>query len=370
MEPTTAKIDSIRTSSDPLKAVINWVGLSEDVLIGLRSHLGDFKKLRDIAYMDQEDWNRAKTAVEITADSGKRKLNPLEKGQVGMLRDVACKILNPRSGASSVAGGTGGDGGASGGTDVSNPASGLQPPRKASFKNTIDQSDPTEFVPMKPEDFWKYQFQFEEDNGDMEAEDSEVCTAEQLQAVKLKLDHSYVPYVEFALVRPFSARFQRDMTYVEQVWEPAKGMYTPRKVRGPASYREWSLCYRVVCYILRALRAVDRTRLERYERTIAQLDDKYGGVGPDSGWWAIVQAEGRMRREYMDNTLARLEKSQRNHVRNKGVPAAGPLPDSARPWNTVLAFCRRRIQGLLVRRGEGEGVVVSQAPQGQARAHR
>ena len=190
MEPTPAELATIHSSEDPFGAVLAWVGLGEAVLQGLRSHLGDFQKLREVAYIDAEDWNGAKTAVEITKEDGnKRKLLALEKVLVGMQRDVAVNVLNSRSGASSANAGGGSNGGEVGNPVGSSSASGLQPPRKASFKNTIDQSDETEFVPMGSTDFRKYQRQFEEGNDSLEAADAEVCTADQFQAVKLKLDN-------------------------------------------------------------------------------------------------------------------------------------------------------------------------------------
>ena len=91
-----------------------------------------------------------------------------------------------------------------------------------------------------------------------------------------------------------------------------------------------------MCYILRALNAVDRTRLERYEQLIVDLDNKYGGAGPSSCWWLIALGDIRMRSEHMDKIFSRLESAQNKFLMSPGAAAGdGPLPDELRPWNAV-----------------------------------
>ena len=349
MEPTPQEVEVIKASTNPLEAAVAWVGVTPETLAALQKEVGEFTLMREVLYIGNEDWNAGIEAAKVQSGGSKGKeeykpLKALQKGHLGCLRIALKTVLGvpramppgglsavPAAAASTALGSAGGPA-----SSVPGWAPAGTGERKASMKATIDQTDETEFVAMGPAEFRKFQRTFEAGNDNLEASDAEKCTGDQLKAVQIRLQHAFVPYMDLALVRPFSARMAKAMTFVTQVWSPEKCAYEPRRIKGPCNLKEWRACYKVVSYILRTLGAVDRTRLERYEAKIVELDDSYGGESATSGWYLVALADMRMRSEYMDKILARLESKQAAHMAITGATASlGPLPDETRPWNAV-----------------------------------
>ena len=86
----------------------------------------------------------------------------------------------------------------------------------------------------------------------------------------------------------------------------------------------------VYTFILVALGAASRARLERYRDKIITLATKYGQIRGES-WWIIALADQRMRSERMERIRRDLEPAE---VQGRAGDTAGF--DRRRPWDAVF----------------------------------
>ena len=90
----------------------------------------------------------------------------------------------------------------------------------------------------------------------------------------------------------------------------------------------WLRSWKVYTFILLALGAVSRARLERYRDKVVTLTGKYGKLQGDS-WWIIALADQRMRAERMERIGRELETKEDSH------PGSTDM-DRAHPWGAVF----------------------------------
>ena len=102
MDPSHSELSQIAAAALPLQALLDFIGMDEPVKAALWDALGGVSKVREIVFVPSEDWDDAvkealvTTTAAVAASEGvvgqpaqTRKLKPIEKAQVGMLRGYA-----------------------------------------------------------------------------------------------------------------------------------------------------------------------------------------------------------------------------------------------------------------------------------------
>ena len=180
---------------------------------------------------------------------------------------------------------------------------------KRTFKlsSVVDQGDDQEVEALPAGDFREAVKKFRVSNdGFSPTADEEEATPDQLQGISVKLEQDVVPYADFGVLRPFGQRLERTLKFHARCWDPVKGVFVAKELPGPPSIDEWLRSWKVYSFIMVALRAVTRARLERYKDKIVTLNAKYGQLRGGS-WWLIALADQRMRSERMEKLRRELE---------------------------------------------------------------
>ena len=107
----------------------------------------------------------------------------------------------------------------------------------------------------------------------------EEATADQLAALRTKLELDVVPFADFGVFRPFAARLGRALRFQAKIWCPDEGAYITRELPGPSSFDEWRRSWRVYRYALLVLGAPTSSRLERYYDRFQDLVSSHGRLG-------------------------------------------------------------------------------------------
>ena len=102
--------------------------------------------------------------------------------------------------------------------------------------------------------------------------------------------------------------------------------YKETEMPGPENVRQWTVCWRVFCTIMRSLQLAVHAALTAYEQNIHRLCDRY----PDC-WGLIYQADDDLRAEIWEEFRRELL------TRAQATPLAPPrLWDAAVPWSAVI----------------------------------
>ena len=102
------------------------------------------------------------------------------------------------------------------------------------------------------------------------AEDEE-ATADQIQCIKVKLAHDVVPHADFGVLRPYGQRLERALKFHAKFWDLV--YFVMKELLGTASHAEWLRSWKVCSFIMVALGAVTRARLEGYA---SKVNAEYG----------------------------------------------------------------------------------------------
>ena len=340
VDPSAIELQELRT----LQQALDWVGLSDtdtrSTKTSLWNILGNPALVRHLVCIPWASWEKAITEWQVATTEGEVRTlgapTPVELGQAGTLRRV-CRLmvgLDPNEGAPMT---------------VPPPAviapGALVPAdvqaqllrssqstiaeRKVKLSTTMDQGDETEVKPMDPVVLRGLVAEWRElENDGEDPLEEEEATGDQLAALEFRLKEGSTPFVDFAVWRPFGARFGRMVKFLAYVQAPNGGL-TTKEINGPASHEEWVKSWRVFSFAMTVLKAASRSRLEKYSLKIAKLNELY-----PNHWWIIGLADIRMRSEH-------LERIRRNLARNHAALPAGHIPprgsfDPSKPWD--LAF--------------------------------
>ena len=341
MDPTTEELAGL----DNLAAVLQWVGLenrgNRATKDGLWTALGQPTLVRHLAAVPFQAWQDAVAAWTVPVTEGEvtaqEAPTPVEQGQAGILRRVVRLLmgLDPAEGTfplpplpvfGSIAG-TQSD--AQARVTTATPQT-----RKVKMSAVMDQADDTEVRPLEAEDLRKLVLEWRdlENDGEDPLEEEE-ATGDQLAALSFRLRDGGTPFVDFAVWRPFGARFGRLLKF--QAYFPlASGGFQTKEINGPGSYEEWHKSWRVFAWAMSVLKAASRFRLQRYELRIAKLNETYQGM-----WWIVAMADIRMRSEHMERIRRNLERTAAQRA-----PGVRPLQgefDAQRPWDMVFREAAR-----------------------------
>ena len=104
-----------------------------------------------------------------------------------------------------------------------------------------------------------------------------------------------------------------------------------RELPGPTTFEEWLRAWNVYVFMLVALEADSRARLDQYLQKIQELVDRHGFLGGASSWWLVALADQRMCSERMECIRRDLEEA---HAEGRTKDAFGI--DPRRPWDAVF----------------------------------
>ena len=142
----------------------------------------------------------------------------------------------------------------------------------------------------------------------VEPESDEKCDGAQLQAVKSKLDADVVPYANFGVFGPRGARFSKIVKCTAHIWDPTTCTCTAKEFKGPRTFDEWRVLWRVYTIALLCFGAVDRARQQQYECHVERFHFDHIN-SPGGFWWIIVVADVRMRSEHMEKLRRKAEQT-------------------------------------------------------------
>ena len=200
--------------------------------------------------------------------------------------------------------------------------------------NVLDQADETEVVPLDVSEVRDLAIRYQRLNCGVSATAAEEATADQIAAIKAKVDMDVVPYADFAVLRPHGARLGRALRFTAKVWSAEAMQYTNREIPGPSSFEEWRRSWRVYRYALLVLGIASSAKLERYFDRIHALHRSHGELGGTNLWWLLSLAEMRMRSERMEHIRRELEADLvRLRAAGRGHEA---VMDVRRPWDAVF----------------------------------
>ena len=354
MDPSSADLRTIAGAGSPLQALLDFVGISPELKSALWEAMGGIDKVRELIFIPIVDWNAAvqdmmiltseavaaqeaveakeatdeAEAVEARAatpavDAKVRKPNPKEKAQVGMLRRYARLLCDLPGDEGSM--------GLSSRPAAAAPIAPQVPKRKFKISNVVDQGDDQEIDALPAADFRVAVKRFRASNDGLDPAADEEATPDQLQGVAIKLAQDAAPYADFAVLRPFGQRLERSLKFRIECWDPVKAKLVSKELPGPPSIDEWRRSWKVFTFIMVALGAVSRARLDRYRDKIGYLNDKFGQMRGCT-WWLIALADQRMRSERMEK-LRRIFEAE--VAEGRPSTAAGGF-DATRPWDAVF----------------------------------
>jgi len=339
MDPSAAEVAGLVAGADPLQALFDFVGIGDALKDAVYAQTGAIEKVRELVFIDGADWDDAMAnavLVEVAAKAATdedeavnektRGLRAREKGQIRMLRRYARLLL----------GLPGEQGALHAGSDTNfdkdkekEKDKDSKMKRKFRLSRVVDQGDDQEVEALDAEIVRDAVKRFKSSNDGLDPTPEEEATADQLQGIRIKLMHDIVPFADFGILRPFGARLERSLKFAAKIWNPEKQEYLAKELPGPSSHAEWLRSWKVYSYILVALDAVSKTRLERYAAKISDLNRKYGCLRGDS-WWLVALADQRMRSERMERLRREIEAKAA-----AGVKIEGGF-DSDRPWDAVF----------------------------------
>ena len=141
-------------------------------------------------------------------------------------------------------------------------------------------------------------------------------TAQQLAALKSRVESGDAPYTDFAVFGPYGNRLSKIRKFEAQVF--VDGELKTRILRGPSNVESWSACWSVFRSAMIRLDMASPQVLDDYHEGIRQLSSLF-----PSAWGIVFTADEIMRSEQWD-------------IIHETLVDEG-LQDSAFPWNKVIS---------------------------------
>jgi hypothetical protein len=331
-----------------LAHVLEWVGLEDDPIrkakSGLWEAIGSPKMVRHLAAIPWTAWTEAIGNMKVNVHTGTPELpvvtagppTAVEMGQVGSVRRISRILMGVDPSEAIVATAAASSGPAilpslENGAAALPSTSGLAE-RRIKISSVMDQGDDSEVRAMDPEMVrrlvaeWR---QFENDGED--PQEDEEATGDQLASLDFRLRQGSTPFVDFAVWRPYGARFGRLLKF-STYQLLATGGYQTKEINGPASFDEWRKSWRVFAFAMIVLKAATRSKLEKYETRIARLNEQYPAY-----WWVIGVADIRMRSEHMERVRRKLARETAANLTPPGTSTFNP----EMPWDSVFREAAR-----------------------------
>ena len=138
--------------------------------------------------------------------------------------------------------------------------------RKFKLSVVLDEGDDTEVMPLDPATIRTLIAEWRElENDGEDPQEDEEATGDQLATLDFRLRQGSTPFVDFAVWRPFGARFGRLLKFSAFLPLPSGGFQT-KEINGPACFEDWKKSWRVFVFGMVALKAASKSKLEKYVR--------------------------------------------------------------------------------------------------------
>ena len=210
--------------------------------------------------------------------------------------------------------------------------------RKIKISAVLDQGDDSEVKPMDPAKIRVMISEWRElENDGEDPQEEEEATGDQLASLDFRVRQGGTPFVDFAVWRPFGARFGRLLKFSAYLPLPSGGFQT-KEINGPASFEDWKKSWRVFAFAMVVLKVASKTKLEKYEFKISKLNETYPGM-----WWIIGMADIRMRSEHMERVRRKIAREHAAFLLT--VPSGTCVRkvgfDPMMPWDGVFRAAAR-----------------------------
>ena len=338
------------------RAVLTWVGLSQDAFDAFENQLGSFNRLiRNVALLPGSMIATACSAARIppaapttpggTPQQGQR-LTPIQVAQIGLVWRICRRIVSP-------------DWSNFADTDPFAPAAVTVPPvavaggvgaavaqvttTKVQLKTILDQSDETEIQIAAESKVrnWAQNWVSFAHGPPLDEEDP---TVEQLSA----LEHRVVvqdcpPYADFAVFTPYNRRISRANKFTAVIPQP-DGSFLLKEVPGPQNHTVWKYCWRTFRCAAIQLTILREAAMTSYYQQIESLVLEW----PDC-WSLVYMADDKARSEGLLKKRRTIEAS---------IALGQPAPqlwDPNSPWSACLmamatdeVYWNRQVRNLAV----------------------
>ena len=238
MDPTEAELNAITTLGD----IADWAGTTGGLHDTLVVSLGTPTKLRDIAFISRQTWDRVVGGLQLevtpaTDDAAAvtRPLNPTEESRVEIFRRVCLKRLGITPDAP---GGTGlptvmavVPAGPGGPPPTATPV-GASPTRKLKLSSVLDPTLDAEIQQMDPPELARLYQEYKDKFGAHPAPEVDP-TGDQLSGLQQVLKAGGLPYVDLSIWGPFGLRSLRKQVFTSFMLNAATGEWSKKESPGP-----------------------------------------------------------------------------------------------------------------------------------------
>lgn len=331
MDPTEAELNAIGN----LAEVADWAGANGNLHDSLMAGLGNPTKLRDIAFISRQSWDRVVAALQQeatpatdTAAAVLRNLNPTEESRLEIFRRVCLKRLGITP---DFPGGTGlptalavvptGPGSTA---TAPGPAITGSPTRKLKLSSVVDPTLDAEIQQMEQGELNRLYQEYSLKFGAHPAPEVDP-SGDQLSALQQLIRAGALPYVDFSIWGPFGLRSLRKQVFTSYILNAATGEWSKREAPGPPNILSWEKAFRTFKCAMLLLQAAESERLDAYMDFVKDLNNQFS----HECWGIIYKAEVRMRSEYME----RIKRDLMAHPKHGFTEAA--------PWSAVFYAATR-----------------------------
>ena len=179
--------------------------------------------------------------------------------------------------------------------------------RKVKMSSVADQTDETEIALLDNTTLLQLAMDYEALFG-MPPDDDEEASADQLSALKQKVDAGLPPYAEFAVWSPHYRRTSKRLKFTV-VRLNAQGEFQRTEQLGPKDFAQWWACFRVWKCANLMLKYFQISTLDRYGEFIRQKAKDF----PDA-WHLLNDADDKGRSEGLERIMrdlnAKLERKE------------------------------------------------------------
>ena len=299
--------------------------------------LGTPSKLRDIAFISRQSWDRVVNALQLVAvaatDSDPavlRALNPTEESRIEIFRRVCLKRLGITPDAPGATGlPTSLAVVPAGPATAATPTAtlGQSPTRKLKLSSVVDPTLDAEITQIEQGEITRLYQEYSAKYGACPAPEVDP-TGDQLSALLQLIRAQAIPYVDLSIWGPFGLRSLRKQVFTSYILNAATGEWSKKEAPGPPNVTAWERGFRTFKCAMLLLQAADSERLDAYMDFVKDLNNQFS----HECWGIIYKAEVRMRSKYME----RIKRDLATNPKHGFTEAA--------PWSAVFYAATRETE--------------------------
>ena len=294
MDPTDVELQAIVD----LAGANAWAGVDGALLAALQTGLGQVRRVREIALIPRDLWDRTVAALTIpgAADGDPaRALTPAELARIESLRRVCfLRVGRPTDSPGDLTPAVAAPAGAplppAGGGGAGNGGS-----RKLKLSAVLDPTLDAEVHLMSTAEVTACYDGYKNRYGDYPTPESDV-SLDQLSALRQVIATGTVPFADFSIFGPYGTRRLRRQTFMAYHLNVATGEWSKKELPGPSDFHTWYQdwkCFRTGMLLLEVCQA---EHLDAYSEFIRSQVTQFG----EEAWWLICRADSRLRSEHLE----------------------------------------------------------------------